>query len=717
MSVFAFDDLYVHEEQRIAETCNKVAKNLGVVMIKIVLLVLICLEIIWANNGVQICSSNANTDIAISKIISHLYPEKVKDLIPGGASRWDDDVHVICKAIPSTSKALVIMPYKKVEEKEDDVYTLSLVIALMDLDNKKVLQSFFLPDIEESDAVYISNIELDVTTFSQISDNLTFSLNIEMDGSSRVSPYSEKTLTLYEIKNKSLNTLLDNISIEHTTGENDGNDKGYSTEYLKRLEKVQSKGNYPDLIFEQSFSYNEQEGQTWKAKYGTITYRYQQGKYLPTQSKAAEVFDLKQIEQQAKEGLKFKPIMLKAMLHEKWLTKENMESYNNIAYYLQKAGHNKEAILLLKSILHEFPNRTVAYLNIGDAYLEMSNSFKASQSYAQYIKLMQNEGKDSRIPERIKSIIDDQNIFEKNFIQVYKNKEPISPLILTKKGKAKPVSIIPWKQKVVYELDKEGLLVRVMAYEKDNDIEFIFFVLTLGEERYERDSRYSDGVMSVYRLKKGAVTRLYSYKQEISLADNADDLTEYSSVGWNIFNNDHFDFLKDRFYFSPFGCESIAKNKFYDATCYKYQYFYRDDVVRKGGSYKTKDNMEHLKWNHQHTKFVDEDFKLQSGYLRNGKKVLESEFEYDLEINKKLIDQNDFMISSTFWSNNDRVIYFDNHNLAIACIWRYDLVTKELSKIVPEHEAKAPFAFEYHGKEYVVYIEEKMIKVATPAAF
>lgn len=45
---------------------------------------------------------------------------------------------------------------------------------------------------------------------------------------------------------------------------------------------------------------------------------------------------------------------------------------------------------------------------------------------------------------------------------------------------------------------------------------------------------------------------------------------------------------------------------------------------------------------------------------------------------------------------------------------RYDLATKELAKIIPEHEAKAPFAFEFHGKEYVVYIEENMIKVATP---
>jgi len=683
-------------------------------MKKIVLFILILIEIIWADNSIQTCSlTNAHSDVTISKIVSKLYPEKVKGLKPWFENYGNNATSTICKKIPNTPKALVILPYKDTEE--EDIYTLSLVVAVVDMDNKKVLQSFFLPSVEDSDALYIGKIDLDVTTFSQISDKITFSINIEMYGSSRGSPYLEKTLTLYEIDDNNLKKLLDKLSIANGSGENDGNGKGYFTNHLKTLQKMQQTGNYPDLVFQQSFSYKEQEGESWDAKYGAITYRFQKGKYLPTQNKAPKVFDLDQIEQQAKQGLNFKPAMLKAMLHENWLSKENLESYNNIAYYLQKAGHNKEAILLFKNILNEFPNRTVAYLNNGDAYLGMSNSFKASQYYAQYIKLMQKEGKDSRIPDRIKSIIEDQNNFEKNFNQVYKTKEPISPLILTKKGKAKPVSIIPWKQKVVYELDTEGLIVRVMAYEKDNDIEYIFFVLTLGEDKYDHGSRYSDGKMSVYRLKKGVTTRLFSYKRDIVLDDSPNGLSEYSSVGWNVFNDKHFDFFKDRFYFNPLGCESIPKSNNYDAMCYQYQYIYGDDVVRKGGRYKVKNEIGYFKWNHQHTKFIDEDFKLSTGYSKNAKKVLESEFEYDLSINKKIGNtDNHFMISSTIWSNDDKVIYFDNHNLAIACIWRYDLITKELTKIVPEHEAKAPFAFLYNGKEYVAYIEENMIKVATP---
>lgn len=403
-------------------------------MKKFVLFMLILIETIWADNSIQTCSlTNTHSDVAISKIMYKLYPEKVKGLKTWLDDFGDNSTDIICKKIPNTQKALVMLPYK--DSEEEDIYTLSLVVAVVDMDKMKVLQSFFLPSVEESDALYISKIDLDVTTFSQISNNLTFAINIEKYGSSRVSPFSEKTLTLYEIYDNKLNKLLDKLSIANGSGENDGNGKGYFTEHSKTLKKLQHTVNYPDLVFEQSFSYREQEDESWDAKYGTITYRYQQGKYLSTQSKAPEVFDLQKIEEQAKKGLNFKPAMLKAMLHENWLSKENLESYNNIAYYLQKAGHNKEAILLLKSVLNEFPSRTVAYLNIGDAYLEMSNSFNASQYYEQYIKLMQKEGKDSRIPDRIKSIIDNQNSFEKNFVQVYKNKEPISPLILTKKGK------------------------------------------------------------------------------------------------------------------------------------------------------------------------------------------------------------------------------------------------------------------------------------------
>ena len=95
-------------------------------------------------------------------------------------------------------------------------------------------------------------------------------------------------------------------------------------------------------------------------------------------------FNLKEIEANTKKGLKYKKRVLKAMLFEETLFSSNVNRYNNIAYYLQKAGHNQEAIFLLEEILSEFPKRVVAYLNLGDAYWDETKRVKALNNYHHY---------------------------------------------------------------------------------------------------------------------------------------------------------------------------------------------------------------------------------------------------------------------------------------------------------------------------------------------
>jgi len=72
---------------------------------------------------------------------------------------------------------------------------------------------------------------------------------------------------------------------------------------------------------------------------------------------------------------------------------------NDIAYYFQKAGANKEAIYLLEKILEKFPERTVAYYNLGDAYWELGEKKKAIKAYGTYIEQMKAKGKDGKIPK------------------------------------------------------------------------------------------------------------------------------------------------------------------------------------------------------------------------------------------------------------------------------------------------------------------------------
>jgi len=91
--------------------------------------------------------------------------------------------------------------------------------------------------------------------------------------------------------------------------------------------------------------------------------------------------------------------VLKAILNEINIEKKTLSTYNNIAYYLQKAGSNKEAVYLLEKILKKYPNRTVAYYNLGDAYWALGDKKKARKAYTTYTEQMCDAGKQKRIPK------------------------------------------------------------------------------------------------------------------------------------------------------------------------------------------------------------------------------------------------------------------------------------------------------------------------------
>ena len=84
------------------------------------------------------------------------------------------------------------------------------------------------------------------------------------------------------------------------------------------------------------------------------------------------------------------------------LSKKTLTTYNNIAYYLQKAGSNEEAVYLLEKILEKFPKRMVAYYNLGDAYWALEEKEKAKKAYSTYIQMMKAKGKEKRIPKVVR---------------------------------------------------------------------------------------------------------------------------------------------------------------------------------------------------------------------------------------------------------------------------------------------------------------------------
>jgi len=83
------------------------------------------------------------------------------------------------------------------------------------------------------------------------------------------------------------------------------------------------------------------------------------------------------------------------------LTNENLVKFNDIAFFLCEAKKYQESIDILEIILRSHPNRTVAYINLGDAYWGIEEKEFAKQAYQKYIELMKASGKKSKIPERV----------------------------------------------------------------------------------------------------------------------------------------------------------------------------------------------------------------------------------------------------------------------------------------------------------------------------
>ncbi len=83
------------------------------------------------------------------------------------------------------------------------------------------------------------------------------------------------------------------------------------------------------------------------------------------------------------------------------LSKGTLSIYNDIGYYLEKSGSYNEAKYILDKVILTFPDRTVAYFNLGDAYWGLKDQPKAKEAYNTYISLMKKSGKEAKIPKKV----------------------------------------------------------------------------------------------------------------------------------------------------------------------------------------------------------------------------------------------------------------------------------------------------------------------------
>jgi len=69
---------------------------------------------------------------------------------------------------------------------------------------------------------------------------------------------------------------------------------------------------------------------------------------------------------------------------------------------------------------------------------------------------------------------------------------------------------------------------------------------------------------------------------------------------------------------------------------------------------------------------------------------------------------------SVHWDSVNKNLYFDNSGPCYACIWKLDVESKKVTKIVPEHEAIHPFHYRENNKTYVAYVYKGQLQIAEP---
>jgi len=365
----------------------------------------IILSLILLNIFVYADPSCENIDV---KKLKSLYAKETKGLTLYKPPYNDNEI--LCTEIGTGTKVLVVLPYKTTTE-YDGVYVLSLVLAIYnvehgDIQNGKVFHSYFHEEMMLSDAIGIKEIELNTVTYSELSKHRPFGIRI----TASTRHMQETRLFIYEAVKKSMNVLLEDYltSRNSTDCVNNMICAGYDT-IVKLNTKCKSR-DYCSLsvTHEHStfFQLPKNKGFTVDKDEKPIHSKliYKNGKYkdsVKLDQSFSTGLDIDEMLRKSKNGHKYDEYEVTKLMVESFFNgiKQYLVKLNDIAYYLQKNGANKEAVVMLRVIVDRFPNRTPAYYNLADAYWALGKKKEAREMYRVYVK--QRKGEGLSVPEKV----------------------------------------------------------------------------------------------------------------------------------------------------------------------------------------------------------------------------------------------------------------------------------------------------------------------------
>lgn len=176
------------------------------------------------------------------KLLTKRYVSETKELI------LHFDGSELLEKIPNSDLVVVMLPYGTSSNENDSLF--SLVLAVIDVKENRIVQSYFHKDIAQSDAIYISDIILDTKKFHHISKNTTFTVTIQHTGSSRPNPYGSSTLYAYSLQDGKISLILDGFEVMNSAGENNVAGVGYELSTVLTYKKYKSRKEYDTLIFD-----------------------------------------------------------------------------------------------------------------------------------------------------------------------------------------------------------------------------------------------------------------------------------------------------------------------------------------------------------------------------------------------------------------------------------------------------------------------------------
>ena len=71
---------------------------------------------------------------------------------------------------------------------------------------------------------------------------------------------------------------------------------------------------------------------------------------------------------------------------------------------IQIVAHFRKTIVLINGVGALDPNRAIAYLNLGDAYLQVGKKSEARQAYEKYLQLQPNSKAAAGVQEKLKGL-------------------------------------------------------------------------------------------------------------------------------------------------------------------------------------------------------------------------------------------------------------------------------------------------------------------------